>query len=174
MEHQSELLIYQTEEGKTKIEVRLDEDTVWLTQEQMAVLFQRERTVITKHIANVFKEGELDEESNVQKMHITNSDKPVKYYNLDVIISVGYRVKSVQGTQFRIWATHIVKGFTLDDERLKQGPKIPVIFRSCFNVLEISEVVSGIFIIIINSYFYILSVQGIITMKHFYIQIRTL
>ncbi len=128
MEHQSEILIYQTEEGKTKIEVRLDEDTVWLTQEQMAVLFQRERTVITKHIANVFKEGELDEESNVQKMHITNSDKPVKYYNLDVIISVGYRVKSVQGTQFRIWATqqlkeYIVKGFTLDDERLKRGGK---------------------------------------------------
>ena len=128
MEHQSEILIYQTEEGKTKIEVRLDEDTVWLTQEQMAVLFQRERTVITKHITNVFKEGELDEESNVHKMHITNSDKPVKYYSLDVIISVGYRVKSVQGTQFRIWATqqlkeYIVKGFALDDERLKQGGK---------------------------------------------------
>ena len=105
--------------------MRLDEETVWLTQEQMAELFQRERTVITKHIPNVFLEGELVEESNVQKMHITNSDKPVKYYNLNVIISIGYRVKSTRGTQFRIWATqrlkeYIVKGFAIDDERLKQ------------------------------------------------------
>jgi hypothetical protein len=128
MENQSEILFYKTQEGKTSIQVRLSEDTVWLTQEQMAELFQRERTVITKHIANVFTEGELAEESNVQKMHITNSDKPVKYYNLDVIISVGYRVKSQHGTQFRIWATqrlkeYIVKGFTIDDERLKQGGK---------------------------------------------------
>lgn len=128
MEQQSEILIYNTEDGKTKIQVRLDEETVWLTQEQMAELFQRERTVITKHITNVFHEGELDEESNVQKMHIANSDKPIKYYNLNVIISIGYRVKSQRGTQFRIWATqrlkeYIVKGFALDDERLKQGGK---------------------------------------------------
>jgi hypothetical protein len=128
MENQSEILFYKTEDGKTNIQVRLNEDTVWLTQEQMAELFQRERTVITKHIANVFTEGELAEESNVQKMHIPNSDKPIKYYNLNVIISVGYRVKSPRGTQFRIWATqrlkeYIVKGFTLDDERLKQGGK---------------------------------------------------
>lgn len=128
MENQSEILFYKTEDGKTNIQVRLNEDTVWLTQEQMAELFQRERTVITKHIANVFTEGELAEESNVQKMHIPNSDKPIKYYNLNIIISVGYRVKSQRGTQFRIWATqrlkeYIVKGFTLDDERLKQGGK---------------------------------------------------
>ena len=109
MENQSEILFYKTKEGKTSIQVRLSEDTVWLTQEQMAELFQRERTVITKHIANVFTEGELAEESNVQKMHITNSDKPIKYYNLDVIISVGYRVKSQHGTQFRIWATQRLK-----------------------------------------------------------------
>ena len=128
MENQSEILFYTAEDGQTKIQVRLDEDTVWLTQERMAELFQRERTVITKHIANVFSEGELAEESNVQKMHIANSDKPIKYYNLNVIISVGYRVKSQRGTQFRIWATqrlkeYIIKGFALDDERLKQGGK---------------------------------------------------
>lgn len=128
MDSKSEILFYTAEDGKTRIQVRLDEDTVWLTQEQMAELFLRERTVITKHIANVFGEGELEEESNVQKMHIANSDKPIKYYNLNVIISVGYRVKSQRGTQFRIWATqrlkeYIVKGFALDDERLKQGGK---------------------------------------------------
>ncbi len=134
MDHNSEILFYPTGDGKTNIQVRLDEDTVWLTQEQMADLFQRERTVITKHISNVFIEKELDEESNVQKMHITNSDKPVKYYNLNVIISVGYRVKSQRGTQFRIWATqrlkeYIVKGFALDDERLKQGGRLPMNVR---------------------------------------------
>ena len=126
MENQSEILFYTADDGKTKLQVRLEQDTVWLTQEQMSELFQKDRTVVTKHIAKIFNEGELNEESNVQKMHIANSDKPVKYYNLEVIISVGYRVKSARGTQFRIWATqrlkeYIVKGFALDDERLKQG-----------------------------------------------------
>ena len=101
----SEIILYQTEEGKTKLEVRLDNETVWLTQQQMSELFQRERSVITKHINNVFKENELHEESNVQFLHIANSDKPVKFFSLDVIISIGYRVKSHRGTQFRIWAT---------------------------------------------------------------------
>jgi hypothetical protein len=128
MENQSEILFYTADDGKTKLQVRLEDDTVWLTQKQMSELFQKDRTVVTKHIANVFNEGELNEKSNVHKMHIANSDKPVKYYNLDVIISVGYRVKSARGTQFRIWATqrlkeYIVKGFALDDERLKQGGK---------------------------------------------------
>ena len=122
----SELIIYQTEDGQTKIQTRLENETVWLTQEQMSELFQRERSVITKHIGNVFKEGELDEKSNVQNLHISGSDKPVKYYNLDVIISVGYRVKSHRGTQFRIWATqrlreYIVKGFSMNDELLKEA-----------------------------------------------------
>jgi hypothetical protein len=116
--------MYQTEDGKTKIEVEFENDTVWLTQAQMAELFQRDRTVITKHIKNIFEEGELQEKSNVQNLHIANSDKPVSYYSLDVIISVGYRVKSIRGTQFRIWATerlkeYLIKGFTMDDERLK-------------------------------------------------------
>ena len=117
-------IIFKTQDESISVDVRLENETVWLTQDQMAILFERDRTVIVKHIANVFSEGELDEISNVQKMHIPNSDKPVKLYNLDVIISVGYRVKSHRGTQFRIWATQrlkefIVKGFTMDDERLK-------------------------------------------------------
>ena len=120
----SEIILYTTEDGITKINVQLENETVWLTQKQKAILFERDRTVIVKHIANVFSEGELNEISNVQKMHIPNSDKPVKLYNLDVIISVGYRVKSQRGTQFRIWATkrlneYMRKGFTMDDERLK-------------------------------------------------------
>ena len=151
MENKSEIIFYNSEDGKAKIQVRLDKDTVWLTQEQMSDLFQRDRSVITKHITNVFAERELEEESNVQKMHITNSDKPLKYYNLDVIISVGYRVKSNSGTQFRIWATqrlkeYIVKGFTLDDERLKQGGKSTRYFQELLQRVGISEAVSAIFI----------------------------
>ena len=92
----NEISIYQTESGT--IEVHLEQDTVWLRQEQMGQLFGRERSVITKHLRNVFADGELDEESNVQNMHIAGSDKPVKAYNLEVIISVGYRVKSLRGT----------------------------------------------------------------------------
>ena len=123
---QSEIIIYQTEDGTTKIQTRLENETVWLNQEQMAELFQRDRSVITKHIGNIFNEGELEEKSNVQILHISSSDKPVKFYSLDVIISVGYRVKSHRGTQFRIWATqrlreYIVKGFTMNDELLNEA-----------------------------------------------------
>ena len=120
----SQLILYQTEDGETQIQVIMQDETVWLTQKEMADLFQRDQSVISRHVNNVFKEGELDEESNMQKMHIANSDKPVAFYNLDVIISVGYRVKSHRGTQFRIWATgtlreYLVKGFVLNDERLE-------------------------------------------------------
>jgi len=119
----SQMIIYQTEDGLTKIDVSFDGDTVWLTQAQMAELFQRERSVITKHIGNIFKEGELPEKSNVQYLHFANSDKPVAFYNLDVIISVGYRVKSLRGTQFRIWANqvlkeYLIKGFAMNDDIL--------------------------------------------------------
>lgn len=112
------------EGGDVRVEVRLDGESVWLTQEQMGQLFGRERSVITKHIRNVFAEGELDEESNVQNLHIAGSDKPVKFYNLDVIISVGYRVKSHQGTRFRQWATrvlreHLTKGYSLNRQRFE-------------------------------------------------------
>ena len=123
-ETNSQMLIYTTEDGLAKIETTFDGDTVWLSKAQMAELFQRDRSVISKHIKNVFEEGELQRLGNVQNLHIANSDKPVEFYSLDVIISIGYRVKSKRGTQFRIWATGILKeymrkGFALDDERLK-------------------------------------------------------
>jgi len=125
-ENKGELIIYQTEDGRTKIDVRMDNETVWLTRKQMADLFDRDISVIGRHVRNVFDEGELLEESNVQKMHIANADKPVEFYSLDVIISVGYRVKSLRGTQFRIWASsvlreYLIKGFAMNDELLKQA-----------------------------------------------------
>ncbi len=129
MENQSEILLYQTEDGQTKVEVHLQNDTVWLTLNQISELFQRDKSVVSRHISNIFTEGELEKDSVVANYATTASDGKtyqVDYYNLDVIISVGYRVKSHRGTQFRIWATqrlkeYIVKGFTLDDERLKRG-----------------------------------------------------
>jgi hypothetical protein len=128
-EPKSEIILYQTEDNRTRIEVRLENETVWLTQAQLSDLFQRERSVITKHIRNIFEEGELLEEAVCANHAHTAADGKTYqtvYYNLDVIISVGYRVKSHRGTQFRKWATqrlreYIVKGFTLDDERLKEG-----------------------------------------------------
>lgn len=122
----SEILIYQTEDGQTKIETKFENETVWLTQEQIVLLFQRDQSVISRHINNIFSEGELDKESNMQKMHIAFSDKPVAFYNLDVIISVGYRVKSHRGVQFRKWANalikeYLIKGFAMNDDRLKEA-----------------------------------------------------
>jgi hypothetical protein len=131
----SEILIYQNPDGKIKIDVRLEEETVWLTQAQMATLFGKGRTTITEHIQNVFNEGELDENVVCRNFRHTTQhgaiegktqETTTKYYNLDVIISVGYLVKSIQGTQFRIWATqrlkeYIVKGFALNDDRFKTG-----------------------------------------------------
>ncbi len=105
-----EIVIYQPDEVM-KLEVRVDGDTVWLTQAQMSDLFDRDRTVITKHIRNIFSEMELDEKSNVHFLHFANSDKPVKLFSLDVIISVGYRVKSIHGTRFRQWANKILKEY---------------------------------------------------------------
>ena len=128
-QNKSQLIIYQTEDGQTKIQVKMEDETVWLTQDQMAELFAKGRSTITEHIQNVFNEGELDEKSVCREFRRTGTDGKeyvVKHYNLDVIISVGYRVKSLRGTQFRIWTTqrlkeYIIKGFALDDERLKQG-----------------------------------------------------
>lgn len=128
----SEMILYKTEDGKIKLEVRLERENMWLTQDQLAELFDKGRTTITEHIQNIFKEGELDEKAVCREFRRTGSDGKVyfvKYYNLDVIISVGYRVKSLRGTQFRIWATqrlkeYIVKGFVMDDERLKEGGNI--------------------------------------------------
>ncbi|MCB0596447.1 MAG: virulence RhuM family protein [Lewinellaceae bacterium] len=125
----SEILIYQTERGNTKIEVILEDETVWLTQNQMMELFQTTKQNISLHIKNIFREGELSENSVVKEYLTTAQDGKnyrTKHFNLDVIISVGYRVKSHRGTQFRIWATqqlkeYLIKGFVLDDERLKSG-----------------------------------------------------
>lgn len=122
-----EIIIYQNTEGNIKIDVRLEEETVWLTQDQMAMLFGKAKSTINEHIKNIYKEKELEESSTLKKFGISEfQQKAFNYYNLDVIISVGYRVKSPQGTQFRIWATqrlkeYIVKGFVLNDERFKTG-----------------------------------------------------
>lgn len=124
----SNILMYTTEDGLTKIEATFENDTVWLSIDQMAELFQRDRSVIGKHVRNIFKEGELEKNLVWAKFAYTASDGKVydvDYYNLDVIISVGYRVKSLRGTQFRIWATgilkeYIKKGFAMDDDRLKR------------------------------------------------------
>ncbi|HOG20485.1 MAG TPA: virulence protein RhuM/Fic/DOC family protein [Salinivirgaceae bacterium] len=117
--------IYKSEDNQIELQVQMDADTVWLTQEQLVLLFGRDQSVISRHINNVFSEKELDKESNMQKMHIANSDKPVAFYNLDVIISVGYRVKSQRGTQFRQWATqrlkdYLVQGYAINEKRLVQ------------------------------------------------------
>jgi len=135
MKNESEILIYRNLDGDVRLDVRLEDETVWLTQAHMAELFGKGRTTITEHICNIFAEGELDENVVCRNFRQTTQhgaiegktqSKEVKYYNLDVIISVGYRVKSQQGTQFRIWATqrlkeYIVKGFALNDERFKSG-----------------------------------------------------
>ena len=110
--NENQIVVYQPDET-TRLDVRLAEDTVWLTQSQMTDLFQRDRTVVTRHINNVFREGELDEKSNVHYLHIPFSDKPVKVYSLNVVISVGYRVKSLRGTQFRIWATNVLREYLI-------------------------------------------------------------
>ena len=122
----TDIVIYETPGGR--IEVRLDRETVWLNQAQLGDLFGRERSVITKHLRNVFEEGELEEKSNVQNLHIAGSDKPVKFYNLDVAISIGYRVKSREGVRFRQWATqtlkeHLTRGYTLNRQRFEQNAR---------------------------------------------------
>jgi hypothetical protein len=131
----NEIIIYQSQDGSVKVDVRLEKETVWLTQEQMATLFGKAKSTISEHIKNLFTEGELDEKVVVRKFRITTQhgamagktqESEVNGYNLDVIISVGYRVKSQQGTQFRIWATqrlkeYLIKGFALNDDRFKKG-----------------------------------------------------
>ena len=124
---QSEILLYQTEDGRIRLETRLQDETVWLTQNQMSTLFDKAKSTINEHIRNIFAEGELIESEVMKKFGISEfQQKAPNYYNLDVVISVGYRVKSLRGTQFRIWATqrlreYIVKGFAMDDERLKRA-----------------------------------------------------
>lgn len=124
---ENKIEIYQTIHGII-LDVKFSGETVWLTQEQLSVLFERDQSVISRHLGKLFKEGELDKKSNMQKMHIANSDKPVVFYNLDVIISVGYRVKSIRGTQFRQWATqrlkaYLLEGIVINEKRLEQKNK---------------------------------------------------
>ena len=124
---ENQIVIYETADGQQRVNVRFEDETAWLTQDQMAVLFDKSKSTINEHIQNIYKEEELIERETMRKFGNSEfSTKPTYYYNLDVIISVGYRVKSLSGTKFRIWATqrlreYIIKGFTLDDERLKQG-----------------------------------------------------
>ena len=130
-----EILIYQNSDGNIKIDVRLEDETVWLTPEQMGLLFGKGRSTVAEHIANVYSEGELDQTPTCRKFRQVRTEgtreveRDNDHYNLDVIISVGYRVKSPQGTQFRIWATqrlkeYIIKGYTLNDDRFKSGSSI--------------------------------------------------
>ncbi len=129
-EGKGSIVIYKAKGGKAELEVKLEKETVWLTQKQIAILFGTDRSVIGKHLHNVFENRELEEKSNVQKMHIANSDRPIQFYNLDVIISVGYRVNSTRATQFRIWAANIlknylIKGYALNERKLlEQGVKL--------------------------------------------------
>ena len=122
----SELILYTTEDGVTKVDVTFVDETVWLTQEQMADLFQKSKSTINEHIKNIYSDGELNENSTMRKFGNSEfSTKPTNYYNLDMIISVGYRVRSQRGVQFRIWASSILKeymrkGFAMDDQRLKE------------------------------------------------------
>lgn len=137
---ESQIEIYAANDNSVEIVVQFESDTVWLNQEQLVALFQRDQSVISRHIKNIFKEGELEEKSNMQKMHIANSDKPVAFYNLDVIISVGYRVKSKQGTQFRQWATKrlkelLVQGYSINEKRLAQKEQEIKILKNGIQIL---------------------------------------
>ena len=131
-ENNTELIIYQTEDGRTKIDVHMENETVWLSLEQMSELFQRDKSTISRHIKNVFADGELLEEATVANFATVQMEgnreitRNITHYNLDVIISVGYRVKSLRGTQFRIWANsvlreYLIKGFAMNDDLLKQA-----------------------------------------------------
>lgn len=123
-EMNNNIIIYESTDGKVKLDVNLDNDTVWLTANQIAKMFNRDEKSIRKHINNVFQDGELEKENNTHFLRVDGVKQHVAFYNLDVIISVGYRVKSLEGVRFRKWATerlkeYLIKGFTLDDERLK-------------------------------------------------------
>lgn len=147
---ESKIIIYQTEDGQTQVDVRMENDTVWLTQAQMAVLFEKDQSVIARHIANVFKEGELEEKSNMHFLHNTQYKyRPTKIYSLDVIISVGYRVKSKRGTAFRIWARKVLKdylinGFAINEQiRREQICELRQLVQMVGRTLEHQELISN-------------------------------
>ena len=149
MEKRNELILFTSRDGQVTLPVTVEQDTVWLTQRQMTELFSVDRTVITRHINNIFKEGELLRESNVQFLHIANADRPVQFYNLDVIISVGYRVKSQRGVEFRKWANsvlkdYILKGFAANETRLKQLGEAVRLMKRIESSLDSKQVLSVI------------------------------
>ena len=150
MEQKTELVIFKAHDGNVKLDVKLEDETVWLTQNQMSELFARDRSVITKHIKNIFKENEVDEKSNVHFLRIANSDKPVALYSLDVIISVGYRVKSKRGVEFRKWANsvlkdYILKGYAVNNNRINElGEVIRIMKRAKSNQIESNQLLDVI------------------------------
>lgn len=149
MEKKTELVIFKAQDENIKLDVKLEDETVWLTQNQMTSLFDRDRSVITKHIKNIFKENEVDEKSNVHFLHIANSDKPVALYSLDVIISVGYRVKSKRGVEFRRWANkvlkdYILKGYAVNNSRINQLGEIIRIMKRTDNKIDSKQILDVI------------------------------
>ena len=145
----NEIVIFETEDNQVKLPVTVENETVWLTQAQMVDLFQRDVSVISRHIRNVFKESEVEEKSNLHFLQIPNSDKPVAFYSLDVIISVGYRVKSKRGVEFRRWANsvlkqYILKGYAVNDNRIKQLGEVIRIMKRTENELDSKQVLSVI------------------------------
>jgi len=149
MMSKNELVIFETEDSAVTLEVPVEQETVWLNQAQMTELFDVDRTVITRHVNNVFKEGELERESNVHFLHIANSDKPVKFYSLDVIISVGYRVKSKRGVEFRKWANSVLKkyilqGYAVNQNRIAQMGEMIQVMKRTQNSLDSKQVLSVI------------------------------
>ena len=145
----NEIVIFETEDKSVSLPVAVENETVWLTQSQMVNLFQRDVSVISRHIQNVFKEGEVDEKSNLHFLQIANSDKPVAYYSLDVIISVGYRVKSKRGVEFRKWANSVLKqyimqGYAVNNNRIKQLGEVIRIMKRTENSLDSKQVLSVI------------------------------
>ena len=149
MQEKNEIVIFETEDNEVKLPVMVEDETVWLNQNQMIELFGRDQSVISRHIRNVFKEHEVDEKSNMHFLHIANSDKPVAFYSLDVIISVGYRVKSKRGVEFRRWANsvlkqYILKGYAVNDNRIKQLGEVIRIMKRTEDELDSKQVLSVI------------------------------
>ena len=149
MQEDNKIVIFETEDNQLKLPVIMDDETVWLTQAQMVELFQRDVSVISRHIRNVFKENEVEEKSNLHFLQIPNSDKPVAFYSLDVIISVGYRVKSKRGVEFRRWANsvlrqYILKGYAVNDNRIRQLGEVIRIMKRTENELDSKQVLSVI------------------------------
>ena len=145
MNENTQIIIYQTEDGQTQVDVRMENDTVWLTTSQMATLFEREESNIRRHVINVFKEGELEKENNVHFLHVNGVKKPVPFYSLDVIISVGYRVKSKRGVQFRQWANrvlkeYLVKGYAINEDiKVERYNELKEVVRLMSRALTLQE-----------------------------------